>query len=33
VHVAVIFLGAVALIYWPTHLFLSWLFPVTSAAK
>ena len=33
VHLAVIFVGAVALLYWPTHLFLSWMFPVASAAK
>ena len=33
VHLAVIFVGAVALLYWPTHLFLSWLFPVAGAAK
>ena len=33
VHLAVIFVGTVALLYWPTHLFLSWLFPVVGAAK
>jgi len=33
VHVAVIFLGAVVLVYWPTHLFLSWMFPVPGTAK
>ena len=32
-HLAVMFFGAVALLYWPTHLFLSWMFPVASAAK
>jgi len=31
VHLAVIFVGAVALVYWPTHLLLSWLFPAASA--
>jgi len=31
VHLAVIFVGAVALIYWPTHLLLSWLFPAAAA--
>lgn len=33
VHLAAIFIVAVALIYWPTHLFLSWMFPVASVAK
>jgi hypothetical protein len=33
VHLAVIFVGAVALIYWPTHLLLSWLFPAAGAAR
>jgi hypothetical protein len=33
VHLAVTFVGAVAFLYWPTHLLLSWIFPVTSAAK
>src|SRR6266480_1214188 len=33
VHLAVIFLGAVALLYLPTHLLLSWMFPVAGAAK
>jgi len=33
VHVAVIFVGAVALLYWPTHLLLSWMFPVAAATK
>ena len=32
-HLAVIFVGAVALLYWPTHLLLSWMFPVAGAAK
>jgi hypothetical protein len=31
VHLAVIFVGAVGLIYWPTHLLLSWLFPAVAA--
>jgi cyanate permease len=31
VHLAVIFVGAVGLIYWPTHLLLSWLFPAAAA--
>jgi len=29
----VIFVGAFALVYWPTHLLLSWMFPVAAAAK
>lgn len=33
VHLTVIFVGAVALLYWPTHLFLSWMFPLAGAAK
>jgi len=33
VHLLVIFVATVALIYWPTHLFLSWIFPVAGAAK
>jgi hypothetical protein len=33
VHVAVIFLGAIALVYWPTHLFLTWMSPIPGAAK
>jgi len=32
-HLAVIFVGAVALVYWPTHLLLSWMFPAVGAAK
>ncbi len=32
-HLAVIFVGAVALIYWPTHLFLSWMFPAVGVTK
>jgi hypothetical protein len=33
VHLAVIFVGAVALLYWPTHLLLTWMFPGTGVAK
>jgi len=33
VHLAVIFVGAFALVYWPTHLLLSWMFPVAATAK
>jgi hypothetical protein len=33
VHLAVIFTGAVGLLYWPTHLLLCWIFPLTSATK
>lgn len=33
VHLAVIFVGAVAVLYWPAHLFLSWMFSVTAVAK
>ena len=33
VHLAVIFVGAVVLLYWPTHLLLSWMFPVVGSAK
>jgi len=33
VHLAVIFIGAVALLYWPTHLLLSWMFPLAGSAK
>ncbi len=33
VHLMVIFVGAVALVYLPTHLLLSWMFPVAGAAK
>ncbi|OLE49449.1 MAG: hypothetical protein AUG46_00330 [Acidobacteria bacterium 13_1_20CM_3_58_11] len=32
-HLAVIFVGAFALVYWPTHLLLSWMFPVAATAK
>ncbi|HYW97486.1 MAG TPA: hypothetical protein VE822_00115 [Candidatus Elarobacter sp.] len=32
-HLAVIFVGVVTLLYWPTHLVLGWLFPVASVAK
>jgi len=32
-HLAVIFAGAVVLFYWPTHLFLSWMFPAVVASK
>lgn len=32
-HLAVIFIGAVGLLYWPTHLLLSWIFPVAGTAK
>jgi len=32
-HLVVIFVGAVALLYWPTHLVLGWLFPVASIAR
>jgi hypothetical protein len=32
-HLAVIFVGAVALVYWPTHLLLSWMFPAVGATK
>jgi hypothetical protein len=33
VHLAVIFIGAVGLLYWPTHLLLTWVFPLTSTSK
>lgn len=33
VHLAVLFIGAVGLLYWPTHFLLSWMFPVAGAAK
>jgi len=33
VHLAVIYIPLVALIYWPTHLLLAWLFPVPAGAK
>jgi hypothetical protein len=33
VHLAVIFVGAVGLLYWPTHLLLSWMFPLAGSAK
>jgi hypothetical protein len=32
-HLAVIFAATVAFLYWPTHLLLSWMFPVASAVK
>jgi hypothetical protein len=32
-HLAVLFVGAVVLLYWPTHLLLSWIFPARGAAK
>jgi len=32
-HLAVIFVGAVAFVYWPTHLLLSWMFPAVGATK
>jgi hypothetical protein len=32
-HLAVLFVGTVVLLYWPTHLLLSWIFPATGAAK
>jgi hypothetical protein len=33
VHLAVVFFGAVAFLYWPAHLLFSWMFPVAAAAK
>jgi hypothetical protein len=33
VHLAVIFVGAVILLYWPTHLLLSRMFPIVGSAK
>ena len=33
VHLTVIFVFTVAFIYWPTHLFLSWIFPAAAAPK
>ena len=30
---AAIFVGAVGLLYWPTHLLLSWMFPLAGSAK
>jgi hypothetical protein len=33
VHLAVVYFGAVGLLYWPTHVLLRWLFPMTGAAK
>jgi hypothetical protein len=33
VHLAVIFIATVAFIYWPTHLFLSWMFPAAATPK
>jgi hypothetical protein len=33
VHLAVMFVGAVALLYWPTHLLLSRMFPLASGTK
>src|SRR5260370_8959963 len=30
-HLAVIFFAAVALVYWPTHFLLIWMFPVPGA--
>jgi hypothetical protein len=33
VHLAVIFFCAVVLLYWPTHLLLSWMFPLAGATK
>ena len=33
VHLAVIFIPLVALIYWPTHVLLSWMFPAAVTAK
>jgi hypothetical protein len=32
-HLAVIFIGAVGLLYWPTHLLLTWVFPLASTSK
>ncbi len=33
VHLAVIYIPLVALIYWPTHLLLAWLFPIPAGPK
>jgi hypothetical protein len=33
VHLAVAFVGAVGLLYWPTHLLLSRVFPLAGATK
>jgi hypothetical protein len=33
VHLAVIFFFAAVFLYWPTHLFLSWMFPLAGATK
>jgi hypothetical protein len=32
-HVAAMFVGVVGLFYWPTHLLLSWLFPMAGTTK
>ncbi|HET8921667.1 MAG TPA: hypothetical protein VFN26_01580 [Candidatus Acidoferrum sp.] len=32
-HLAVIFVGAVGFLYWPTHLLLSWIFPMAGTVK
>ncbi len=33
VHLALTFIGIVVLVYWPTHLLLSWAFPAASGSK
>lgn len=33
VHLAVVYFGALGLLYWPAHLLLCWLFPVAGGAK
>jgi hypothetical protein len=32
-HLAFMFIGIVALVYWPTHLLLSWVFPAASGPR
>ncbi len=32
-HLAMVFIGAVALLYWPTHTLLNWMFPMTSVTR
>jgi Zn-dependent protease len=33
VHVAVMFVAIVAIFYWPTHLFLAWIFPAARETE
>jgi hypothetical protein len=32
-HLALVFIGIIVLLYWPTHLLLVWLFPIAGATK